>query len=136
MCSLSGWTGTSHGSAYDDFFQVPVCFEAGWNAVRLCPEGLRQPIRSEPRYMFGIFSEWAETLVAQLASSRSFKHKVRLMPGMAGTELARTLQTSQPSIKVLVVSGYAEEEGIAPDLARLTKPFRNADLAASLAALD
>jgi hypothetical protein len=33
------------------------------------------------------------------------------------------------------VSGYAEAEGIAPDLPRLTKPFRNADLAASLSAL-
>jgi CheY-like chemotaxis protein len=59
-----------------------------------------------------------------------------LMPGMSGTELARTLQNSRPSAKVLIVSGYAEAEGIAPDLPRLTKPFRNADLAASLAALD
>jgi hypothetical protein len=36
---------------------------------------------------------------------------------------------------VLIVSGYAEAEGIAPDLPRLTKPFRNAELAASLAAV-
>ena len=59
-----------------------------------------------------------------------------LMPGMSGTELARTLQNLRPSAKVLIVSGYAEAEGIAPDLPRLTKPFRNADLAASLAALN
>jgi CheY-like chemotaxis protein/two-component sensor histidine kinase len=59
-----------------------------------------------------------------------------LMPGMSGTELARALMESRPTIKVLIVSGYAETEGIAPDLPRLTKPFRNADLAASLAALE
>ena len=59
-----------------------------------------------------------------------------LMPGMTGTELARTLLQNTPQAKVLIVSGYAESEGIAPDLPRLTKPFRSADLAASLAALD
>ncbi|WP_375452174.1 PAS domain S-box protein [uncultured Devosia sp.] len=58
-----------------------------------------------------------------------------LMPGMSGTELARALLAGQPGMKVLVVSGYADVEGIAPDLARLTKPFRHHDLAAGLAAL-
>ena len=58
-----------------------------------------------------------------------------LMPGMTGTELARMLQGSRPATKVLVVSGYAEAEGVAPDLPRLTKPFRSVDLARSLAAL-
>jgi hypothetical protein len=36
---------------------------------------------------------------------------------------------------VLVISGYAELDGIAPDLPRLTKPFRQAELAAALAGL-
>jgi CheY-like chemotaxis protein len=58
-----------------------------------------------------------------------------LMPGMSGTDLARVLQREWPLIKVLVVSGYAETSGIAPDLPRLTKPFRNVELATSLSAL-
>jgi len=58
-----------------------------------------------------------------------------LMPGMSGIDLARVVQSERPRIKVLVVSGYAEAEGISPDLPRLTKPFRNVELAASLAAL-
>jgi hypothetical protein len=37
-----------------------------------------------------------------------------------------------PSIPVLIVSGYAETDGLAPDLPRLSKPFRQADLAVSL----
>ncbi len=52
-----------------------------------------------------------------------------LMPGMNGEELARSLRTRMPELPVLIVSGYAEAEGIAPDLPRLTKPFRNAELA-------
>ncbi|GJD97207.1 PAS domain S-box protein [Methylobacterium iners] len=58
-----------------------------------------------------------------------------LMPGMSGTELAAVLRRDRPSIKLLIVSGYADVVGIAPDLPRLTKPFRNAELAASLATL-
>jgi CheY-like chemotaxis protein len=58
-----------------------------------------------------------------------------LMPGMTGTELAREVRRLQPGVRVLVISGYAEDEGIAPDLARLTKPFRQAELAAKLAGL-
>ena len=59
-----------------------------------------------------------------------------LMPGITGTELARMLQGSRPGTKVLIVSGYADADGVAPDLPRLTKPFRSVDLAESLAALD
>lgn len=58
-----------------------------------------------------------------------------LMPGMTGTDLAREIRSWQPSLPVLLVSGYADVEGIAPDLPRLAKPFRRADLADSLARL-
>ena len=58
-----------------------------------------------------------------------------LMPGMSGAELARQVRSRSPDLPVLIVSGYAQVDGIAPDLPRLTKPFRNAELAQSLAAL-
>jgi CheY-like chemotaxis protein len=58
-----------------------------------------------------------------------------LMPGMNGADFAREARALRPELPVLVVSGYAEVDGIAPDLPRLTKPFRNAELAASVAAL-
>jgi CheY-like chemotaxis protein len=58
-----------------------------------------------------------------------------LMPGMTGAELAAELRARQADLPVLIVSGYAEAEAIAPGLPRLTKPFRNAELAASLAAM-
>lgn len=55
-----------------------------------------------------------------------------LMPGMTGTELARTVQERHPRTDVLVISGYADLEGLAPDLPRLSKPFRRDELAAAL----
>jgi CheY-like chemotaxis protein len=58
-----------------------------------------------------------------------------LMPGMNGTDLARIVRLELPGLPVLLVSGYAASEGVAPDLARPTKPFRNDELSACLAAL-
>lgn len=54
---------------------------------------------------------------------------------MTGTDLARAVRDRRPELPVLVVSGYAEVDGIASDLPRLAKPFRKDDLAASLAGL-
>jgi PAS domain S-box-containing protein len=58
-----------------------------------------------------------------------------LMPGMTGTELARLLRGRPDAPPVLLISGYAEDAGLPADLPRLTKPFRQADLAAALAGL-
>lgn len=58
-----------------------------------------------------------------------------LMPGMSGAQLARELKSERPELPVLIISGYAEAEGIDAGIARLTKPFRNAELAESVSAL-
>jgi CheY-like chemotaxis protein len=58
-----------------------------------------------------------------------------LMPGLSGVDLGRELRSGQPDLPVLIVSGYAEMDGIAPGFPRLTKPFRAAELAASLSTL-
>lgn len=58
-----------------------------------------------------------------------------LMPGMTGSDLARQVREQRPGLPVLLVSGYAEVEGVAPDLPRLVKPFKKDELATSIAAL-
>jgi CheY-like chemotaxis protein/two-component sensor histidine kinase len=58
-----------------------------------------------------------------------------LMPGMTGTDLAHVLKGRRPGMPVLIISGYAEDDGIAPDLPRLTKPFRQSELAVGLSKL-
>jgi PAS domain S-box-containing protein len=58
-----------------------------------------------------------------------------LMPGMSGVELATAARALVPSLPALIISGYAEIEGLAPELPRLTKPFRNYELAECLTSL-
>lgn len=58
-----------------------------------------------------------------------------LMPGMSGADLAREVQAIWPGVPILIVSGYAEMEGLDSDLPRLTKPFRSGELAARIATL-
>ncbi|WP_404710670.1 ATP-binding protein [Sphingomonas sp. MMS24-J13] len=58
-----------------------------------------------------------------------------LMPQMTGTELAAATRIRWPDMRVLIVSGYSDAIGITPDLPRLEKPFRQADLAVSIAQL-
>ena len=58
-----------------------------------------------------------------------------LMPGISGTDLAGAARETYPELPVLIVSGYAEHEGLTPDLPRLTKPFRRDELAAAIAAI-
>ncbi|UTP40517.1 PAS domain-containing protein [Phenylobacterium sp. LH3H17] len=58
-----------------------------------------------------------------------------LMPGMTGADLARRIARDRPGLPVLLISGYAEAEGVGLELSRLTKPFRQGELAAALVEL-
>lgn len=56
-----------------------------------------------------------------------------LMPGMSGAQLARLVKGSWPGLPILLVSGYADVDEVAPDLPRLSKPFKQIELAHALA---
>jgi PAS domain S-box-containing protein len=58
-----------------------------------------------------------------------------IMPGMSGAEFARRVRLERPDISILIVSGYADNGDLAPDLPRLPKPFRFDELQATLATL-
>lgn len=68
-------------------------------------------------------------------ASPNFVITDHLMPGMSGANLALEVRARKPGLPILIVSGYTEAEEIAPDFPRLTKPFRNAELAHSIASL-
>ena len=58
-----------------------------------------------------------------------------LMPGMTGRELAEHARRERPNLPVLLITGYTRLDEIGPDLARLEKPFRQAEFAARVAEL-
>jgi PAS domain S-box-containing protein len=54
-----------------------------------------------------------------------------LMPGINGAELAAEVRATRPDMPMLLLTGYANIDGVAAsDLPILSKPFREADLAA------
>lgn len=58
------------------------------------------------------------------------------MPGMRGTELAHRIRQSRPDLPVVVVTGYADlVDSIDRELPRLSKPYRQEELGALIAAL-
>lgn len=100
-------------------------------------------VRASTAYMLAelgyrvIEATCGEEAMQLLANGGAFDLLVtdHLMPGINGTDLARMVRTSRPGIAILLVSGYAEREGLDPELPRLAKPFRKRELAASLAQL-
>ncbi len=56
-----------------------------------------------------------------------------LMPGMTGVQLARVVRARWPKTKTLIVSGFADVDGIDPSFPRLTKPFMQSELEAAIA---
>jgi CheY-like chemotaxis protein len=59
-----------------------------------------------------------------------------LMPGMNGVELIRHARTLNADLLALIISGYSTiAEGPGADIPRLSKPFRQADLAKRIADL-
>ena len=58
----------------------------------------------------------------------------QLMPGMTGTQLIAAIKAEWPHTPLILASGYMElSEGTDPDVPRLSKPFRQADLAREMA---
>jgi YesN/AraC family two-component response regulator len=51
------------------------------------------------------------------------------MPGMTGVQLAHAIRARGLGFRVVIVSGFAESDGIDPALPRLVKPFVQSELA-------
>jgi PAS domain S-box-containing protein len=56
-----------------------------------------------------------------------------MMPRMDGAQFAARVRGRQPDLPLLLITGYAGGDEITPDLRRLAKPFRQADLAIAIA---
>jgi AraC-like DNA-binding protein len=72
----------AYRAEYERIYGAPVTFDAGWNAVLLDEKWMNHKIAVQPRYVFGILSEHADTLLKSLENSKSTRGRVEslLMP--------------------------------------------------------
>ena len=94
-----------HAAEYDRVFAAPVTFGAARNAMRIAPSWLSAPVRRPDGYVFGVFIEHAEGLMARLAEGRTLRGRVegllaaRLHKGpMSMAEVAGELNMSQQTL--------------------------------------
>ncbi len=79
-------------------------------------------------------AEGAERALKLVSEGLSFDLLItdHLMPGMTGNDLATVVRGRRPDLPVLIVSGYADADGLPTNLPRLTKPFLQHELNAAL----
>jgi signal transduction histidine kinase len=134
------WLPVAGESAAVALNQTKVPLEKGAGVVLLVDD--EDLIRASTAQMLADLGyEVIEAASAKMGLSQLEERRVdlvvtdHLMPGMTGAEFARQVQLKRPGIPILIISGFAELEDLAPDLCRLTKPFRQGELAAGLASL-
>ncbi len=65
-----------HAEAYTRILKAPLRFEAARNAIRIAPHWLHLETKTENDYVFGIFTDRANALLAELESADTTRAKV------------------------------------------------------------
>jgi AraC-like DNA-binding protein len=95
----------AHVAAYAQYFDMPVVFDAGWNALRIVESWLDEPTGSDNRYVFGVFSAHANRLLQSRIDSATVRGRIEavLMPVLhtgkvSMTDTARRLGLSRSAL--------------------------------------
>lgn len=102
---------------YDRIFRAPTVFSSGWNAMRIDEGWLTHRVALQPRYVFGILSDHADALLADLQASATTRGRVEalLMPVLHTGEVgivgvAKALGVSRSSLyRALKAEGVSYE---------------------------
>ncbi len=70
------WPPPAHAAAYGEILRVPVTFNHHRNALRMAPEWLTVPFDETSSYVFGIFAERADALMAELERAQSMRGRI------------------------------------------------------------
>jgi AraC-like DNA-binding protein len=65
-----------YAAEYDRVFQCPVHFGTEWNAMELHPEIFGWKVAQNPRYVFGILTKHADTLLKELDAARTVRGRL------------------------------------------------------------
>ena len=115
----------AYADVYAEVLKVPVSFSAPQNAIEIDASWLSLPLHNPNRYVFGVLSEHADRLLADLQTARSVRAQVEayLIPvlhkgdvGMA--QLARDLGLSRPTLYRRLREEGVTYEALVDDLRR------------------
>jgi signal transduction histidine kinase len=119
-------------------YMEPVAAHHAANVLLVDDEEIVRHATAEMLRDLGYQVEEAASAAEALATLRSVKTTELLvtdylMPGMTGAGLIAELRAAGEQMPVLLITGYAPAGGDVPaDVPRLSKPFRQADLAAKV----
>ena len=65
------WPAPSYWKEYERVLRCPVEFDAKWNALEMHPESFSWPVAQNPKYVFGVLTERANALLAELEAAHS-----------------------------------------------------------------
>lgn len=69
----------AYRAEYDRIFQCPVTFSSGWNAMRLDPRIATWPVALQPRYVFGVLTQRADSLLQALEDQKTVRCRVEAL---------------------------------------------------------
>lgn len=103
-----------HGDAYETILCVPVRFSATRNALRIAPEWLATPFEGANAYVFGVFAERADALVARLAEERTIRGRVeaKLLPMLHRGEISMDALAGDLGMSRQTLYRHLREEGV------------------------
>lgn len=103
----------AHAAAYDALFRVPVAFGAARNAMQIAPEWLTTDFEGTSGYVFGVFAERADALMARLEADRSMRGRVEaaLMPLLHQGDLSVESIAAQMGMSRQTLYRRLKEEG-------------------------
>lgn len=80
----------AHADELEQLLQCPISFGCTRNAMQIAPEWLLRPFENMSRYVFGIFADKADALLAELEREDSIRARVEagLMPGLHKGEVS------------------------------------------------
>jgi AraC-like DNA-binding protein len=108
----------AHRAAYDRVFQCPITFNAARNAMRFDPALAMHRVQLQPRYVFGVLSAHADTLLKELESSKTARGRVEslIMPVLHTGEIsmdaiaAKLAMSRQTLYRALKAEGVTFEQ--------------------------
>lgn len=103
----------AHADACRELLAVPVKFDAVRNALRIAPEWLETSFDGDSSYVFGVFTDRADALMARLEADRSLRGRLeaRLLPVLHRGEVSMDALASELGMSRQTLYRRLRDEG-------------------------